>query len=189
MNSNILQNSLEIINSLEKNVISRSTCDTMKELLEGVVSEGGGSNCAIEGYAIGGKTATSQKLPRGNGKYIASFIGFAPADNPQIAVLVLLDMPTVGNISGGINTAPIVRRFMEEALPYLDIDAIYTEDEQNAKSVIMPDLTGMSYSDAEAALKKLGLTCSSVGSEAKITDQVPAANATVSSNTKAILIK
>ena len=65
------------------NVINRQTSDTMKQILEKVVSEGGGKNAAIDGFCIGGKTATSQKLPRGNGKYIASFVGFAPADNPS----------------------------------------------------------------------------------------------------------
>ena len=175
-----------------RQVISAETSETMREMLESVVKVGTGKNAYVAGYRVAGKTGTTEKIADMNQTgqddlYVTSFVAFAPADNPQIAVLVLLDMPTVGNISGGINTAPIVRRFMEEALPYLDIDAIYTEDEQNAKSVIMPDLTGMSYSDAEAALKKLGLTCSSVGSEAKITDQVPAVNATVSSNTKAIL--
>ena len=175
-----------------RQVISKETSDTMKEMLESVVKVGTGKNAYVAGYRVAGKTGTTEKIADMNqtgqdGLYVTSFVAFAPADNPQIAVLILLDMPTVGNISGGINTAPVVRRFMEEALPYLDIDAIYTADEQSAKSVIMPDLTGMSYSDAEAALKKLGLTCSSVGSEAKITDQVPAANATVASNTKAIL--
>ena len=175
-----------------RQVISQQTSDTMKEMLESVVTLGTGKNAYVAGYRVAGKTGTTEKIADMNQTgaddlYVTSFVAFAPADNPQIAVLVLLDMPTVGNISGGINTAPIVRRFMEEALPYLDIDPVYTEAEQAAKSVVMPDLTGMSFSDAEAALKKLGLTCMSQGSEAAVTDQVPAANATVSSNTKAIL--
>ena len=160
-------------------------------MLESVVKEGTGKNAYIAGYRVAGKTGTTEKIAErnetGEENYVTSFVAFAPADNPQIAVLILLDTPTVGNISGGINTAPVVRRFLEEALPYLDIDPIYTEEEQSAKNVIMPDLTGMSFSEAEAALKKLGLTCSSQGSDAKITDQVPAPNATVSGNTKAVL--
>lgn len=107
--------------SVEKNVISQSTCDIMKELLEGVVSEGGGSNCAIEGYSIGGKTATSQKLPRGNGKYIASFIGFAPADNPQVIAMCIIDEPQ-GMYYGGIVAAPVIREVFENILPYLNIE-------------------------------------------------------------------
>lgn len=174
-----------------RQVVSQETSDLMREMLESVVKVGTGKNAYIAGYRVAGKTGTTEKIAERNEtgveNYVTSFVAFAPADNPQIAVLILLDTPTVGTISGGINTAPVVRRFLEEALPYLDIDPIYTEDEQNAKSVVMPDLTGMTFSEAEAALKKLGLTCASSGSDAVITDQVPAANATVSSNTKAIL--
>lgn len=174
-----------------RQVVSQETSDLMQEMLESVVKVGTGKNAYIAGYRVAGKTGTTEKIAERNEtgveNYVTSFVAFAPADNPQIAVLILLDTPTVGTISGGINTAPVVRRFLEEALPYLDIDPIYTEDEQNAKSVVMPDLTGMTFSEAEAALKKLGLTCASSGSDAVITDQVPAANATVSSNTKAIL--
>ena len=146
----------------------------------------------MAGYRVAGKTGTTEKIAEMNqtGKdklYVTSFVAFAPADNPQIAVLILLDTPTVGKISGGLNTAPVVRRFLEEALPCLDIDPIYTEDEQNARSVVMPDVTGLSYSEAEAALKKLGMTCASQGSDARVTDQVPAAGATVASSTKAVL--
>ena len=174
-----------------RQVISAETSELMKDMLESVVKVGTGKNAYIAGYRVAGKTGTTENIERKNKDkedvYVTSFVAFAPADNPQIAVLILLDEPTVGNISGGINTAPVVRRFLEEALPYLDIDPIYTEEEQNAKNVIMPDLTGMSFSEAEAALKKLGLTCMSQGSDAKVTDQVPAANATVSGNTKAVL--
>jgi len=174
-----------------RQVVSQETSDLMRDMLESVVKVGTGKNAYIAGYRVAGKTGTTEKIAERNetGKenYVTSFVAFAPADNPQIAVLILLDTPTVGNISGGINTAPVVRRFLEEALPYLDIDPIYTEAEQASKSVIMPDLTGLSYSDAEAALKKLGMTCTSQGSDAKVTDQIPAANATVASNTKAVL--
>lgn len=107
--------------SVKNNVISKQTCDTMKELLELVVSEGGGSKCAIEGYSIGGKTATSQKLPRGNGKYIASFIGFAPADNPQVIAMCIIDEPE-GIYYGGTIAAPVIREVFENVLPYLEIE-------------------------------------------------------------------
>ncbi|MBQ4578833.1 MAG: PASTA domain-containing protein [Clostridia bacterium] len=174
-----------------RQVISAETSELMKDMLESVVKVGTGKNAYIAGYRVAGKTGTTENIERKNKDkedvYVTSFVAFAPADNPQIAVLILLDEPTVGNISGGINTAPVVRRFLEEALPYLDIDPIYTEEEQSAKSVVMPDLTGMSFSEAEAALKKLGLACMSQGSDAKVTDQVPAPNATVSGNTKAVL--
>lgn len=109
--------------SVKNNVISKQTCDTMKELLELVVSEGGGAKCAIEGYSIGGKTATSQKLPRGNGKYIASFIGFAPADNPQVIAMCIIDEPE-GIYYGGTIAAPVIKEVFENVLPYLEIEQI-----------------------------------------------------------------
>ena len=110
----------EFLYKEEKNVVSSETCDTIKTLLEGVVSEGGGSNCRIEGYSIGGKTATSEKLPRGNGKYIASFIGFAPADNPEVIAMCIIDEPQ-GIYYGGTIAAPVIKEVFENIFPYLGI--------------------------------------------------------------------
>ena len=101
----------------ETHVIGSEVSDTMKILLEKVVSEGTGKKSFIEGYRIGGKTATSQKLPRGSGKYLASFIGFAPADNPEIIGIVLIDEPT-GAYYGGTVAAPVMREIFENVLPY-----------------------------------------------------------------------
>lgn len=100
--------------------ISKETSDTMKLLLESVVSEGGGNKAYIEGYRIGGKTATSEKLPRRSGKYISSFIGFAPADDPQVIAIILIDEPQ-GIYYGGTIAAPVVRELFENILPYLGI--------------------------------------------------------------------
>lgn len=104
-----------------ENVISKETSETMKVLLESVVAEGGGSRCQIEGYNIGGKTATSQKLPRGSGKYISSFIGFAPADDPQVIAMCIIDEPQ-GVYYGGLVCAPVVKEIFENILPYLNIE-------------------------------------------------------------------
>lgn len=105
-----------------KQGISKETSDTMKLLLESVVSEGGGSKAYIEGYRIGGKTATSEKLPRRSGKYISSFIGFAPADNPQVIAIILIDEPQ-GIYYGGTIAAPVVKELFENILPYLGIES------------------------------------------------------------------
>lgn len=102
------------------NVIKDSTSETMKMILEKVVSEGTGKNGAIEGYSIGGKTATSEKLPRGNGKYIASYIGFCPAFDPKVIGICIIDEP-VGTYYGGTIAAPVIREIYEEALPKLGI--------------------------------------------------------------------
>lgn len=98
--------------------ISKETSETMKELLGLVVSEGTGKNGQVAGYAVGGKTATSQKLPRGSGKYIASFIGFSPVDNPQIIGIILIDEPT-GTYYGGTIAAPVMSEIYQMVLPYL----------------------------------------------------------------------
>lgn len=111
----------EFAYSTHDEAISSQTSETMKKILEGVVSEGGGTKAYIDGYSIGGKTATSQKLPRGSGKYISSFIGFAPADNPQVIAMCLIDEPT-GVYYGGTIAAPVVKTLYENILPYIGIE-------------------------------------------------------------------
>ncbi len=103
----------------QENICSEETSETMQYLLEKVVSEGGGKNAKIEGYSIGGKTATSQTLPRSANRYISSFLGFAPADDPKVLVLALINNPQ-GTYYGGLIAAPVVREIMENILPYLD---------------------------------------------------------------------
>lgn len=105
----------------QEGIVSEKTSETMKMLLEKVVSEGGGKNAAIEGFSIGGKTATSQTLPRSANKYISSFLGFAPADDPQVLALVIIHDPK-GVYYGGTIAAPVVKDIFENVLPYLGIE-------------------------------------------------------------------
>lgn len=100
-------------------ICSGETSESMQYLLEKVVSEGGGKNAKIEGYAIGGKTATSQTLPRSEHRYISSFLGFAPADDPKVLVIAIINNPK-GTYYGGLIAAPVVKEIMENILPYLD---------------------------------------------------------------------
>lgn len=109
---------------VKSGAISSETSETMKELLGLVVSEGTGKNGQVAGYSVGGKTATSQKLPRGSGKYIASFIGFAPVDDPKIIGIILIDEP-VGTYYGGTIAAPVMSEIYQMVLPYL-----FPEDKQ-----------------------------------------------------------
>lgn len=102
----------------KKGVVSKQTSDTMKYVLEKVISEGTGSKGKVQGYKVGGKTATSQKLPRGSGKYIASFMGFAPADNPEVIAMAIIDEPK-GIYYGGQVAAPVISRLYKNILPYL----------------------------------------------------------------------
>lgn len=113
-------NEQQFIYPVEENIVSEETSAVMRSILEMVVSEGTGKNGAIEGFRIGGKTATSQTLPRGSGRYIASYIGFAPADDPQVIALAIVNNPQ-GVYYGGQVAAPIIRQLFENILPYLGI--------------------------------------------------------------------
>ncbi|MBD5540711.1 MAG: peptidoglycan glycosyltransferase [Lachnospiraceae bacterium] len=104
---------------VKEGVVSEETSATLRFMLEKVVSEGGGKNAYIEGYSIGGKTATSQTLPRGSGRYIASFIGFEPAENPQVIAIAIINNPK-GTYYGGQIAAPVVKKLFENILPYLE---------------------------------------------------------------------
>ena len=112
---------IETFKYKDEQVLTEKTSETMRELLESVVSAGTGKNAYIEGYEIGGKTATSQTLPRSAHKYISSFVGFAPADNPEILALVVIYNPK-GIYYGGTIAAPVIRTVFENVLPYLGIE-------------------------------------------------------------------
>ena len=107
---------------VREGVVSEATSETMRYMLEQVVAEGGGKKAAIDGYRIGGKTATSEKLPRSLKKYISSFLGFAPADNPQVIALLTIDEPE-GIYYGGTIAAPVVADIFQNILPYLGIES------------------------------------------------------------------
>ena len=111
----------------ETDVVSQKTTEIMRTVLEQVVSEGTGHNAYVEGFSIGGKTATSEKLPRRSGKYIASFIGFAPADNPEVIAMVIIDEPQ-GLYYGGTIAAPVMAELFEVVLPYLGIEQTTIEE-------------------------------------------------------------
>lgn len=108
-------------------IVSEETSATMREILEMVVKEGSGRNGQVEGYRIGGKTATSQTLPRGSGRYISSYIGFAPADDPQVIAIAIVNTPQ-GVYYGGQVAAPIIRQLFENILPYMGIEAMPAEE-------------------------------------------------------------
>ena len=113
----------------EKRIVSQETSETVREILETVVSEGSGKNAKIEGYSIGGKTATSQTLPRSANRYISSFLGFAPAENPQILGLCIIHNPQ-GIYYGGTIAAPVIRSIFENVLPYMGIEKTEPQEEE-----------------------------------------------------------
>jgi stage V sporulation protein D (sporulation-specific penicillin-binding protein) len=104
---------------ISEQIVSEDTTEKLRYVLEQVVENGGGKNGYVEGFRVGGKTATSQTLPRGTGRYIASFLGFAPADNPKVMALAIIDTPQ-GQYYGGQIAAPVIRQLFENILPYLE---------------------------------------------------------------------
>lgn len=170
-------------------VISQETSETMKKILESVVSEGTGSKAYIPGYRIGGKTATSEKLPRRSGKYIASFMSFAPAENPQVMALVLIDEPQ-GVYYGGTVAGPVMQELLRNILPYLGIEPQYSEKEAEEASkavTTVPDLAGMTLGEAKNALFQAGLSAQTETEGETITRQTPPAGELVNKGTKVIL--
>ena len=139
--------------------ISPETSATMKFLLESVVYEGTGRRTYIPGFRVGGKTATSQKLPRGSGRYISSFMAFAPADAPRVIALVLIDEPK-GAYYGGQVAGPVMKALLENTLPYLGVVPQYNPQEQAEDGVVpvaVPELRGMTRQQAQTALTDINL--------------------------------
>lgn len=170
-------------------IISNKTSETMKEILESVVSVGTGNKTYIPGYRIGGKTATSEKLPRKSGKYIASFLTFSPAENPQVMSLVLIDEPQ-GVYYGGTVAGPIMKELLENILPYLDIEPVYTADELKNKvtpEVQIPELTGKEINEVKKIINDLGLKLDIKGDGNTIINQFPVKGEFVNNGTKVII--
>ena len=137
------------------NAVSAETSETMKILLEAVVADGTGRRAYLPGFRVGGKTATSEKLPRRSGKYISSFLGFAPADDPQVIALILIDEP-VGIYYGGTIAAPVVAELFDNILPYMGIEEKYTEEEQekfDVGSFEVPNFVGKTKKEMKDLLK------------------------------------
>ncbi len=180
---------------LVRQVISKETSDQVNEIMESVVKVGTGKNAYVNGYRIAGKTGTAEKIDlgaSGEGKYVVSFVAYAPADDPQIAVLVLLDEPMgppVNLRSGGFCAAPIVGAIMADTLPYLGIEPQYTAEELSAIDVLVPDLTSKTESEAKPILLDKKLKYKTVGEGDRITDQIPAPGAKIPATSEIILYK
>ena len=171
-----------------RQVISEETSNTMNSILESVVSKGGGKNAYLAGYRIAGKTGTSEKIPRGNQKYIASFIAFAPADDPQIACLVILDQPEIGMpYYGGTIAAPVVKSILEESLQYLDVQPQYSEAEKSYAEIDVPDVSGKTVAEAEKILREAGFYIRIKGSDGVVVDQIPKAHTKLSADSTVVI--
>lgn len=155
-----------------RQVISEATSRTMRGALEGVVANGTGNAAYVEGYRIGGKTGTSEKQPRGSNKRIASFVGFAPADDPQLVCLLILDEPGGNLKGGGAIAAPAVGKILADSLEYLGYEPQYTDVNEDVK-IEVPGVVGQTTWDAEKLCKEAGLRVSIQGSGDIITNQLP----------------
>ena len=173
---------------VKANPISSATSETMRKLLYSVVEEGGGKNAQTEGYAVGGKTGTAQIYKDGKieaNLHIGSFVGFAPADDPKVAVLVIVDEAQVKPDYGGTTAAPFASQILSEILPLLGVEK--TINGKAPQRVIMPDVTGMNATDAAKILRDLGIECVTDGVEQTVTGQLPSAGAEVTEGFCAML--
>jgi len=156
-------------------IVSQDTSETLKFLLESVVYEGTGRRTYIPGFRVGGKTATSQKLPRGSGKYIASILAFAPAEDPQVIALVLIDEPK-GAYYGGLVAGPVMEELLKNTLPYLNIQQQFNLEEQATEGVApvtLPDFRGQSKEEVAKILDDLSLGFNITGDGDTVIDQFP----------------
>lgn len=159
---------------VQRRVLSEETSAKMRELLEGVVSEGSGKKAGVDGYRIGGKTGTAQKYENGaiaQGKYVSSFVGFAPADNPRYAVLMIIDEPSSYAYYGSIVAAPYVGQVFKKIFDYLDIKP--TESIAEKEYVEMPYLDGKGVNECVNALDKLGLKYEIAGEGEVVSSTLP----------------
>lgn len=178
-----------------RKVISNETSNTVRSTLETVVAYGTGRNAYIEGYRIGGKTGTAQKVKNGiylSGNYIVSFIGFIPADNPQAVVYVAVDNPKGITQYGGTVSAPIAKNIMIDIIDALDIKkSEYTLDKEefwyDIKYTEIPDVIGLNLKEAKSKLKKLTINYSGTGNIIKTISPEPGTIVKENSTVKILL--
>ena len=171
-----------------RQVISEETSAKVRQCLEYVVAQGTGKNGQVAGYRIGGKTGTADKT--GTGDVVVSFMCFAPADDPQVIMLITMDTPsrTTGTyVSGGNMVAPTASQVMGEILPYLGIEPDYTADQLMGADATVPNVVGKTAEEAKAKLESVGFAYKTVGSGDTVTDQTPAGGAIIPNNATVIL--
>ena len=171
-----------------RQVISEETSATVRECLEYVVAKGTGKNGQVAGYRIGGKTGTADKGQTGD--VVVSFLCFAPADDPQIMMLITMDTPSRSTgtyVSGGNMVAPYASHIMEEILPYLGIEPSYSAEELMGVDTTVPNVIGMSVQEAKDRMKERGFTCKVEGDGESITDQTPVGGAIIPGKSTVVL--
>ena len=182
--------------TIVRQTISKETSDTMRTLIESVVTEGTAKNASVAGFSIGGKTGTSEKIDvfDENGQRvldkIVSFVGIAPMEDPEYIVLVALDTPSRETgiyISGGVMAAPTVGAVMADILPYLGVQRSYAAEDLAGQEIVVEDLTGLTAKEAEEKLKASGLSAVFSGTGETVTGQIPAAGQTVPGGSRVLV--
>ena len=194
--SKILDSENNVVKStqptVKRQVISQETSAKIREMLQAVVEDGGASNAKVAGYSIGGKTGTSEKVAEMNasgetGLYISSFVGFAPMEDPEIAVLVMIDEPRGQLYYGSAVAAPVASEIFGDILPYLGYEPQYTEEEIKEFAISVPDVTGLKVDEAKNKISAAGLSVRVVGSGEEVIKQIPAAGQSLSKNSTVII--
>ncbi len=179
-----------------RQTISRETSQTMRTLIQSVVTEGTAKNASVAGFSIGGKTGTSEKIDvfDENGQRvqdkIVSFVGIAPMEDPEYIVLVALDTPSRSTgiyISGGVMAAPTVGAVMADILPYLGVERTYAPEDAAGQEIVLEDLTGLTETEAARKLKDRNLTAKFSGTGELVTDQLPAPGQTVPGDSEVLV--
>ncbi|MBE6585426.1 MAG: PASTA domain-containing protein [Ruminococcaceae bacterium] len=180
---------------VKRQIISSETAKMLAKILEeGVSGDGGAKNAYVAGYRVAAKTGTSEKIDKknemndGRNYYVCSCVGFAPADDPEIAVLILVDEPTKGVLYGSYVAAPYVANVMEQVLPYLGVEAVYTDKELAHMAVETPYLVGWSVSAAKKYAADAGFEVEIVGEGSVIRNQSPAAGVEMESDRATLIL-
>ena len=173
--------------TVKRQVISKDTANTLNIMMEKVVSDGTAKNAYVPGYRVAGKTGTSQKLTVGENIYVASFCGFAPADNPKISVLIAIDEPKAGSFTGGSVAGPVAAEVIENCMKYLNVEPQYTDDELARLDQKVAKVTGSTVVMAQKELESTGFTVKVIGKGNEVVKQFPQAGKTLAKNGVVVL--
>lgn len=185
----ILENNQQVV----REVISKETARTMRDLMRSVVTNGSGVRAYLEGYRVAGKTGTAQKVVQGRRGYsqeIASFVGFAPADNPRLVGMVILDEPSCHVKYGGVIAAPVVGSIFRDSLRYLGVKPIFEPqdiEKLNEEEVVVPNLLNRPVAEALALLQKSRVNYRLIGRGSYVYDQVPKPGVKINHHTKVLI--
>lgn len=159
--------------TVRRQVVSKLTADTVTQMMVEVVRGGTAKNATVSGYKVAGKTGTSEKLTTQKDDYIGSFCGFAPADDPEISVIIIIDDPKNGSYTGGKTAAPVAAEVIANTLRYLNVEPDYDEDDNSTRDVPAPGVVGMTAETAKATLEESGFTVKVIGDGKNVKNQAP----------------